>query len=51
MISILPILIPPPVDPAQAPKNDKNIKKNGRNDGHELKSVVVNPVVVNIDTS
>ena len=46
-----PILMPPPVDPAQAPKKERKIKKNGKNVGQELKSVVVNPVVVRIETS
>ena len=43
--------IPPPVEPAQAPVNAPKKIRYGSMFGHVAKSVVENPVVVNIDTT
>ena len=45
-ISILATLMPPPVDPAQAPTNINTIKIPLEKVGQVLKSTVAKPVVV-----
>ena len=40
------VFMPPPVDPAIAPRNMQRSKMNLDNGGHLSKSAVANPVVV-----
>ena len=43
--------MPPPVEPAQPPMKLEKISRTGSNPGHAAKFVVVNPVVVAMETT
>ncbi len=50
-ISTRETLMPPPVDPAQAPQNIRNIRIPLEKVGQVSKSKVLNPVVVMIEAT